>query len=86
MVEGLHILSDASGTIWVDSTGLTAEEEQAETGIIRPCSGFSQWYLQYHWNANGTIGITTGTNGITNGTIGIALNDLGIPLVPLVEP
>ena len=29
MVEGLHILSDASGTIWVDSTGLTAEEEQA---------------------------------------------------------
>ena len=33
MVEGLHILSDASGTIWVDSTGLTAEEEQAETGM-----------------------------------------------------
>ena len=39
MVEGLHILSDASGTIWVDSTGLTAEEEQAETGmsVIFPC-------------------------------------------------
>ena len=39
VVEGLRILSNASGTIWIDSTGLTAEEEQAETALVDMTAG-----------------------------------------------
>lgn len=33
MVEGLHILAEASGTVWVEMDGLSAEEEHSENGI-----------------------------------------------------